>query len=347
MGSSLKSVACAALVLAVIALALCGSSVAAADGLSTPGLTLRAAPEVVKYGESVRLQIHLGVPGARVQLSRVYAGEVTPVQLQAVVADASGEAGLMDAPLHSAAYTAAFAGDAVWAAASAETSVTVRAALSLSVSAGARVDAGDDVTVKVGVAGGSAATPVEIQERVGENGAWRALATVESDERGQARWVWRPRSLGRHRLRAVLAASAASPVATSGVRSVRVYDPDDRYEVPSSYPHLIVVDLSDYRLFYYEHGWVVRAFDCVLGRPSLPTPRGHFKIYAKDPAMYGAYGPRRLRYMGLYAVHGTNEPWLLSRWPRNYSHGCTRLSNANIVWLFDRVHVGTPVWNVP
>jgi lipoprotein-anchoring transpeptidase ErfK/SrfK len=345
----LKSVARAALVLAVIALALCASVVATAtaDGLAAPGLTLRAAPEVVKYGESVRLQIHLGVPGARVQLSRVYAGEDTPVHLQAVVADASGDAGLTDAPLHSAVYTAAFAGDAVWAAASAETSVTVRAALSLSVSAGTRVDAGDEVTVKVGVAGGPAATPLEIQERIGENGPWRALATVRPDEQGQARWVWRPRSLGRHRLRAVLAASASSPVATSGVRSVRVYDPHDRYKVPSSYPHLIVVDLSDYRLFYYEHGWVVRAFDCVLGRPSLPTPRGHFKIYAKDPAMYGPYGPRRLRYRGLYAIHGTNEPWLLSRWPRDYSHGCTRLANANIVWLFDRVHVGTPVWNVP
>ena len=152
--------------------------------------------------------------------------------------------------------------------------------------------------MKVGVGRPSAAAPVNVQ-KWREAGTWRALATVTPDEQGQARWVWRPRSLGRHRLRAVLAASAASPVATSGVRSVRVYDASDRYKVPASYPHLIVVDLSDYRLFYYEHGWVVRAFDCVLGRPSLPTPRGHFKIYAKDPAMYGAYGPRRLRYLGL------------------------------------------------
>jgi lipoprotein-anchoring transpeptidase ErfK/SrfK len=63
--------------------------------------------------------------------------------------------------------------------------------------------------------------------------------------------------------------------------------------------------------------------------------------------MYGPYGPRRMRYLGAYAIHGTNEPWLLSRSPRNYSHGCTRLSNPHILWLFDRVHVGTPVWNVP
>ena len=93
--------------------------------------------------------------------------------------------------------------------------------------------------------------------------------------------------------------------------------------------------------------WGARLFKCVLGRPSLPTPRGHFKIYAKDPDMSGPYGPFRMRYLGLYAIHGTNEPWLLDRYPRNYSHGCTRLSNTNITWLYSRVHVGTPVWNVP
>ena len=96
-----------------------------------------------------------------------------------------------------------------------------------------------------------------------------------------------------------------------------------------------------------EHGWVVRVFDCVLGRPALPTPLGHFRIYAKDPHMGGPYGPRRMRYLGLYAIHGTDEPWLLHRFPRNYSHGCTRLSDAHILWLYPRCPVGTPVWNVP
>jgi len=134
---------------------------------------------------------------------------------------------------------------------------------------------------------------------------------------------------------------------SSAVRSVSVFDPSNPYGVPGRYPHLILVDLSQYKLYYYEHGRVVRVFDCVLGRPSLPTPRGHYHIYAKDAHMYGPYGPRRMRYLGAYAIHGTNEPWLLSRYPRNYSHGCTRLSNSHILWLFDRVHVGTPVWNVP
>ena len=111
--------------------------------------------------------------------------------------------------------------------------------------------------------------------------------------------------------------------------------------------HYIVVDRSQYKLYYMEHGILKRVFDCVLGRPSLPTPLGHFRIYAKDPHMSGPYGPRRMRYLGEYAIHGTDEPWLLGRFPRNYSHGCTRLSNTHILWLFARVPVGTPVWNVP
>ena len=85
--------------------------------------------------------------------------------------------------------------------------------------------------------------------------------------------------------------------------------------MPTKYPHLILVDLSKYKLYYHEHGVVIRVFDCVLGRPSLPTPKGHYKIYAKDPHMGGPYGPYRMRYLGLYAIHGTNEPWLLEQVP--------------------------------
>ena len=152
---------------------------------------------------------------------------------------------------------------------------------------------------------------------------------------------------GRLAVRADMAADADHLSGHSEPWRVTVYDRNNPYGVPTKYPHLILVDLSQYKLYYHEHGQVVRVFKCVLGRPSLPTPRGHFKIYAKDPTMSGAYGPKRMRYLGLYAIHGTDEPWLLDRFPRNYSHGCTRLSNTNILWLYARVHVGTPVWNVP
>jgi hypothetical protein len=346
--SSSKSSVLVALTLAavLVTMALCAAASAAAR-LRDPGLSVSVAPATLRYGETVRLQVHLSVPAASLQVSRSYAGDPAFTPLLTLVADDSGDASWTDTPLHSCGYKVEYAGDTTWAAATGEATVPVRAKVSLSITAASRVRTGDRVTLDVAVVPGAAAAPVELQDWDEADGSWRTLASVMPDAQAQARWVWRPQSLGRHRLRAVLAASAASPSSVSGVRSVRVYDANDPYGVPASYPHLILVDLSQYKLYYYEHGRLVRTFGCVLGRPSLPTPRGHFKIYAKDPHMYGPYGPRRMRYLGLYAIHGTNEPWLLSLWPRNYSHGCTRLANANILWLYDRVHVGTPVWNVP
>jgi lipoprotein-anchoring transpeptidase ErfK/SrfK len=340
---SLKS----ALLVPFVLLVLLGVSGAAAAGaaapLADPGLTVQATPATVVYGSSVQIRVHLAVPHAIVHVMRDLGGASIGHTL---VTDAAGDASFSDTPAGAAVYRAEYGGDQTWSAAAAETRVSVVAKVSLSVAASGRVRTSDRVGLKIAVRPAAAAAPVEVQEK-SASGSWRTLATVMPDAAGQARWEWRPTSLGSRRLRAVLAASGAWPAAVSSVRSVKVYDASDPYGIPATYAHLILVDLSKYRLFYYEHGKVLRSFDCVLGRPSLPTPRGHFKIYAKDPDMYGPYGPRRMRYLGLYAIHGTNEPWLLSRWPRNYSHGCTRLANADIMWLYERVHVGTPVWNVP
>ena len=43
---------------------------------------------------------------------------------------------------------------------------------------------------------------------------------------------------------------------------------------------------------------------------------------------------------GAYAIHGTNAPKTIGRF---VSHGCIRMLNEDILDLFDRVAVGTPV----
>ena len=43
---------------------------------------------------------------------------------------------------------------------------------------------------------------------------------------------------------------------------------------------------------------------------------------------------------GDYAIHGTNQPGSIGRF---VSYGCIRMYNQDIVDLFDRVRVGTPV----
>jgi lipoprotein-anchoring transpeptidase ErfK/SrfK len=53
-----------------------------------------------------------------------------------------------------------------------------------------------------------------------------------------------------------------------------------------------------------------------------------------------------LGYVGIIGIHGTDQPQLLQRFPRAYSHGCTRLYNRDITWLYRRCPVGTRVWSV-
>ena len=71
-----------------------------------------------------------------------------------------------------------------------------------------------------------------------------------------------------------------------------------------------------------------------------------------DPAD-SAYGPYVLGLSGFsntyatfdggpgqIAIHGTDEPWEVGQYA---SHGCVRLTNAEITALFPLVQAGTPV----
>jgi hypothetical protein len=90
-----------------------------------------------------------------------------------------------------------------------------------------------------------------------------------------------------------------------------------------------------------------------IGRPSLPTPAGHFyvreKLRAIGSPMYGPYALGTSAYAptltdwpggGVVGIHGTNEPGLV---PGRPSHGCMRLHNADITRLWRLISVGTPI----
>jgi lipoprotein-anchoring transpeptidase ErfK/SrfK len=42
----------------------------------------------------------------------------------------------------------------------------------------------------------------------------------------------------------------------------------------------------------------------------------------------------------LYRIHGTNEPWTIGQ---NVSSGCIRLTNEDVIDLYDRTSVGAKV----
>jgi len=93
----------------------------------------------------------------------------------------------------------------------------------------------------------------------------------------------------------------------------------------------------------------VRAFDVALGRPGYRTPLGYFRVYGKRKPAGGALGACAMFYrrQGGIAIHGTNQPELIRRpTPRAYSHGCARMLNHQVLWLYDRVPVGTRIHNL-
>jgi lipoprotein-anchoring transpeptidase ErfK/SrfK len=116
----------------------------------------------------------------------------------------------------------------------------------------------------------------------------------------------------------------------------------------------IVVDVSSRRLFLFRGAAVVLNVPAAVGKPSTPTPIGHFYVTQRFvlPNASGPYGPRALgisafsnvlrswRDGGPIGLHGTNEPFSVSR---PVSHGCVRLANDAIVRLFRITPLGTPV----
>jgi lipoprotein-anchoring transpeptidase ErfK/SrfK len=150
---------------------------------------------------------------------------------------------------------------------------------------------------------------------------------------------------GRLRVRAYIAADDRNAEGHGRPRRVLVHDPDP-HGVPDALGRTIVIDHSQFRVYYYELGRVVRDFPSVLGAPATPTPLGHFRIQRKRPHPGGANGAYYMGYMGSIGIHGTNQPQLLERFPRAFSHGCARLYNRDIAWLYRRCPIGTPVWSV-
>ena len=55
----------------------------------------------------------------------------------------------------------------------------------------------------------------------------------------------------------------------------------------------------------------------------------------------GVLGPYRLNLGDGYAIHGTNKPETIGH---SVSHGCVRLRDDDIEWLYGNVPVGTPVY---
>lgn len=117
----------------------------------------------------------------------------------------------------------------------------------------------------------------------------------------------------------------------------------------------ISISTSRHTLTLYESGDVALRVPVGLGAKSTPTPDGVFYIkeLLRPPNPGGAYGPYAFGLSGYspvltdflggdgeIGIHGTNDPGSIGK---NVTHGCIRMSNANITKLAEMLPLGVPV----
>ena len=130
----------------------------------------------------------------------------------------------------------------------------------------------------------------------------------------------------------------------------------------ASFGPVIVVTRAANTLRLYDGNSLVRTFRVATGQAIYPTPAGLWHIVDKQrnpwwypptndawakglkPVPPGPDNPLGTRWLGLDAagvgIHGTDAPTSIGY---SASHGCIRMQVPEAEWLFEHVHVGTPV----
>jgi spore coat assembly protein SafA len=105
----------------------------------------------------------------------------------------------------------------------------------------------------------------------------------------------------------------------------------------------LAVNTIQRQLHYYQGGKISCTYPVAVGKPSTPTPAGHYQVINKLVNPGGVLGTR---WMGLsipggnYGIHGTNNPDSIGK---AVSNGCIRMYNHNVETVFPEVNIGTPV----
>jgi len=134
---------------------------------------------------------------------------------------------------------------------------------------------------------------------------------------------------------------------------------------PDTFGPIIVVKIKSHQLLYYQGTSLDNTFTVATGQSAYPTPTGQWEIVVmrRDPWWIpppnstwaqgakpippGPGNPLGTRWMGLSApyvgIHGTPDSASLGY---SQSHGCIRMAIPDAEWVFDHVHLGTPVFTV-
>ena len=135
-------------------------------------------------------------------------------------------------------------------------------------------------------------------------------------------------------------------------------------EVASEYPVYLTLERGAFTLRLWENLEMTKSYTVAVGQVGLETPEGEYSIQDKavDPAWHvpnsdwaGSLAgtvvpggvpenPLKERWMGIFdgaGIHGTD---VTSSLGTAASHGCVRMAIPDVIELYDRVPVGTPIY---
>jgi lipoprotein-anchoring transpeptidase ErfK/SrfK len=130
-----------------------------------------------------------------------------------------------------------------------------------------------------------------------------------------------------------------------------------------AYGTIITIDRGNFKLRLFKNLKLSKTYGVAVGLPGYATPTGRYSIVNKavnpawtapDSPWAGAYrnevveggsaeNPLKARWMGIVGgvgIHGTGAPGSIGS---RASHGCIRMTVPDVIDLYGRVPVGTPV----
>ncbi|HEV2723925.1 MAG TPA: L,D-transpeptidase family protein [Thermoleophilaceae bacterium] len=137
-----------------------------------------------------------------------------------------------------------------------------------------------------------------------------------------------------------------------------------RDQLASRYPAVLIIDRGAFQLRFYRNLKLAKTYKIAVGQVGLETPAGLYRIQNKavnaawsvpNSAWAGSLAgtvipggapnnPLKARWMGIFdgaGIHGTDQVGSLGT---AASHGCVRMAIPDVIELYDKVEVQTPVY---
>ena len=154
-----------------------------------------------------------------------------------------------------------------------------------------------------------------------------------------------------------------------GVASTSLVVHTEKPEVTAdAFDKVLLLHIGENKLYLYENGKITHTYTVATGQSIYPTPQGLFHIVNKrymptwvnpDPDGWGSSMPPSIppgpsNPLGLRAMdwdasgirfHGV-PPSEYSSLGHNASHGCVRMTEEDVIELYDLVDVGTPIVSI-